>query len=77
MARGSLDLFGRLPGSESSVPEDAMRDWMRDFRIKVVDVNRISKGSRTGGIGRFSALAVVGNGNVSHKSHRWQPHGQV
>jgi len=32
------------------------------FRMKVVNVNRTSKGTRAGGLFRFSALVVVGNG---------------
>ena len=42
-----------------------MAEWLGYFRMKVVDVNRTSRGSPTGGIGRFSALVVVGNSNVS------------
>eukprot|EP00890_Picochlorum_soloecismus_P004649 jgi/Picsp_1/5185/NSC_02548-R1_ribosomal protein s5 len=33
------------------------------FRMKVVNVNRTSKGTRAGGLFRFSALVVVGNGH--------------
>lgn len=32
------------------------------FRMKVVDVNRTCKGTRSGGLYRFSAMVVVGNG---------------
>lgn len=32
------------------------------FRMKVVHINRTSKGTRSGGLFRFSALVVVGNG---------------
>jgi len=46
-------------------PKQDMEEWLSYFRMKVVDVNRTSRGSPTGGIGRFSALVVVGNGNVS------------
>ena len=42
-----------------------MEAWLQGFRMKVIDVNRINRGSRTGGIGRFSALSVVGNSDVS------------
>ncbi|EFN58153.1 hypothetical protein CHLNCDRAFT_141951 [Chlorella variabilis] len=34
-----------------------------DFRMKVVDVNRTCKGTRTGGLYRYSCMVVVGNGN--------------
>lgn len=44
-------------------PKQDMEEWLSYFRMKVVDVNRTSRGSPTGGIGRFSALVVVGNGN--------------
>jgi hypothetical protein len=45
-------------------PKEEMEEWLSHFRMKVVDVNRTSRGSPTGGIGRFSALVVVGNSNV-------------
>lgn len=62
-------LTGQLdPFSESSIPKSEMDAWLRGFRMKVIDVNRINRGSRTGGIGRFSALAVVGNSDVSPSS---------
>ena len=32
--------------------------------VQVVDVNRSNKGTRSGGIGRFSTMVVVGNYNV-------------
>lgn len=42
-----------------------LSDWMRQFKVKLVDVNRVSKGSPTGRISQFSALTVAGNKNVS------------
>ena len=32
--------------------------------MQVVDVNRSNKGTRSGGIGRFSTMVVVGNYKV-------------
>ena len=42
-----------------------LSEWMRQFKVKLVDVNRVSKGSPTGRISQFSALTVAGNKNVS------------
>lgn len=66
--RGELDLFRGPSYADTSVPEREMEAWQRNFRMKVVDVNRTSRGSPTGGIGRFSALVVVGNSNVSPRN---------
>ena len=38
---------------------------MTEFHSTLVDVNAVSKGTRTGGIRRFTALAVIGNYDVS------------
>jgi len=35
------------------------------WKMKIVDVNRISKGVKAGSMMRYSALIVVGNANVS------------
>ena len=35
--------------------------------VQVVDVNRSNKGTRSGGIGRFSTMVVVGNFQVFTK----------
>ena len=37
---------------------------MTEFHSTLVDVNAVSKGTRTGGIRRFTALAVIGNYDV-------------
>ena len=40
----------------------ATAEFESRFRTAVVDVNRSSKGSPTGGVSRFSAMVVAGNG---------------
>ena len=40
----------------------ATAEFESHFRTAVVDVNRSSKGSPTGGVSRFSAMVVAGNG---------------
>lgn len=63
--RGKIDVFGKPQYFPEALDrEDAMQEWLSFFRAKVVDVNRTSRGSPTGGIGRFSAMVVVGNSNV-------------
>ena len=49
----------------SGPPSYQLKQWARDFRMKVVDVNRTSRGSPTGGVGRFSAVVACGNGKVT------------
>ena len=39
----------------------ATEDWMTEFHSTLVDVNAVSKGTRTGGIRRFTALVIIGN----------------
>ena len=45
--------------------------------MQVVDVNRSNKGTRSGGIGRFSTMVVVGNYKVGQREretlHLFQP----
>lgn len=36
-----------------------------DFRMKIIDVNRTSKGARAGRVQGVSALVVVGNNDVT------------
>lgn len=43
-----------------------LSEWLRQFKVKLVDVNRVSKGSPTGRISQFSALTVAGNKDVSY-----------
>lgn len=45
-------------------PNDQLVRWLKDFQTKVVDVNRTSRGSPTGGVGRFSAIVACGNAKV-------------
>ena len=42
----------------------AHEEWMTGFHSTLVDVNAVSKGTRTGGIRRFNAVSVVGNYQV-------------
>ena len=62
---GKEDVFGppRFKRADMEAA-DAESEYLSFFKTKVVDVNRTSRGSKTGGIGRFSALVVVGNSNV-------------
>ncbi|PRW56846.1 30S ribosomal S5 [Chlorella sorokiniana] len=65
-------LAGLLAGGILRADPQAMQEWQEiqtqfqppdDFRMKVVDVNRTCKGTRTGGLYRYSCMVVVGNGN--------------
>ncbi|KAI7844101.1 hypothetical protein COHA_002241 [Chlorella ohadii] len=65
-------LAGLLAGGILRADPQAMKEWQEiqtqfqppdDFRMKVVDVNRTCKGTRTGGLYRYSCMVVVGNGN--------------
>jgi small subunit ribosomal protein S5 len=60
-----------LQGGMLRADPTAMAEWKEiqaaskppeGFRMKVVDVNRTCKGTRSGGLYRFSAMVVVGNG---------------
>jgi len=60
-----------LQGGMLRADPAAMEEWKEiqaaskspeGFRMKVVDVNRTCKGTRSGGLYRFSAMVVVGNG---------------
>ena len=58
------DTLGPLPSADAAqAAEDseALRRWSAQLRSQVVDVNRSSKGSPTGGVARFSAMVVSGN----------------
>ena len=49
-----------------SEAEAQFREDMADtFNMQVVDINRTTKGMKSGGIVRYGSLVVVGNGNVS------------
>ena len=61
-----------LQGGMLRADPKAMDEWKQiqssfrppeGFRMKVVDVNRTCKGTRSGGLYRFSAMVVVGNGD--------------
>ena len=43
-------------------------EWMAGFHSTLVSVNAVSKGTRTGGIRRFTAVSVVGNYQVAFRS---------
>jgi len=60
-----------LQGGMLRADPTAMAEWEEiqkaftppeGFRMKVVDINRTCKGTRSGGLYRFSAMVVVGNG---------------
>lgn len=61
---GGLDPFGEMkPGSRLM---KAREYWLAArFRSQVVDVRGVSKGMRTGGIRRLSAIVVAGNYDVT------------
>lgn len=73
LRRGSqrIVLQKLLQGGMLRADPTAMAEWQEiqkiyrppeEFRMKVVDVNRTCKGTRSGGLYRFSAMVVVGNG---------------
>lgn len=73
LRRGSqrIVLQKLLQGGMLRADPVAMAEWQavqaafrppEGFRMKVVDVNRTCKGTRSGGLYRFSAMVVVGNG---------------
>lgn len=73
LRRGSqrIVLQKLLQGGMLRADPAAMAEWEEiqksfrppeGFRMKVVDVNRTCKGTRSGGLYRFSAMVVVGNG---------------
>lgn len=73
LRRGSqrIVLQKLLQGGMLRADPSAMAEWNeiqaafrppQGFRMKVVDVNRTCKGTRSGGLYRFSAMVVVGNG---------------
>lgn len=73
LRRGSqrIVLQRLLQGGMLRADPSAMAEWQKiqkafrppeGFRMKVVDVNRTCKGTRSGGLYRFSAMVVVGNG---------------
>jgi len=55
-------LSGR--GDTQRLQEELRPPETGDFSLKIVDVNRTSKGARAGRVQGFSALVVVGNQNV-------------
>lgn len=60
------DALGPLRAADADAADaDAERlwKWTSQFRTQVVDVNRSSKGSPTGGVARFSTMVVAGNAN--------------
>ena len=57
LSAGTGGLPSELAGGDA-YDEDA-------WKMKIVDVNRVSKGVKAGSMMRYSALIVVGNANVS------------
>ena len=58
------DALGPLPSADApqaAAYAEALSSWASQLRSQVVDVNRSSKGSPTGGVARFSAMVVSGN----------------
>ena len=58
------DALGPLPSADAAqaaADAEALLRWSAGLRSQVVDVNRSSKGSPTGGVARFSAMVVSGN----------------
>ena len=58
------DALGPLPSADAAQAaqdSEALLRWSAQLRSQVVDVNRSSKGSPTGGVARFSAMVVSGN----------------
>ena len=58
------DALGPLPSADApqaAADAEALSSWASQLRSQVVDVNRSSKGSPTGGVARFSAMVVSGN----------------
>lgn len=45
------------------IEENESQGWYR-FRMKLIDINRITKVTRQGRIQRYSAMVLVGNGEV-------------
>ena len=58
-----------LSAGTAEAPDDAgdgsMYGEESAWKMKIVDVNRVSKGVKAGSMMRYSALIVVGNANVS------------
>lgn len=62
---GRTKLFGEPQALDDDDPHTLAQDaFLANFQAQVIDVRGVSKGTRTGGIRRFSAAVVVGNGNV-------------
>ena len=48
--------------------KSAFHSYQGHAAMQVVDVNRSNKGTRSGGIGRFSTMVVVGNYKVGQSA---------
>lgn len=58
------DALGPLPSADAATAAsdaEALLRWSAQLRSQVVDINRSSMGSPTGGVARFSAMVVSGN----------------
>ena len=62
-----------LSAGTAGLPSDPAEgdDEEAAWKMKIVDVNRISKGVKAGSMMRYSALIVVGNANVSCTLAAW------
>ena len=58
---GQIAPFGPDQARQEALAREA---WLADFHTQVIDVRGVSKGMRTGGIRRFSAVVVAGNSQV-------------
>ena len=52
-------------GAGRSLEEEQPTASPENFLMKLVDVNRTSKGTKSGGLQSLSAMVVVGNSRVS------------
>ncbi|KAK9800317.1 hypothetical protein WJX73_000972 [Symbiochloris irregularis] len=58
LATGELAPYGREGEARH---QERVEEWMSDFMSQVINIRGVSKGMRTGGIRRFSAVVVAGN----------------
>ena len=58
-------------GAERSMEEEQPTASPENFLMKLVDVNRTSKGTKSGGLQSLSAMVVVGNSRVSLQAGKW------
>ena len=58
-------------GAGRSLEEEQPTAPPENFLMKLVDVNRTSKGTKSGGLQSLSAMVVVGNSRVSLQAGEW------